>query len=59
MCVEDVIRKLKAEGKLGDYVYVADDGMIMLRARTVRDCHRNLMRVRKQVLKYMAKEQAQ
>ena len=59
MHVEELIRKLKAEGKLGDFVYVEDDGTIMLRARTVQDCHRNLMRVRKQVLKYTAKEQTQ
>jgi uncharacterized phage-associated protein len=43
--VAETIQKLKANGKLGDYVHVEDDGTIMLRSRTLRDGYRNGLRV--------------
>jgi hypothetical protein len=59
MPITEIIRKLKAEGKLGDYVRVEDDDTIMLRVRDRRDGYRNYLRVRKEVIKYrIAKERA-
>jgi hypothetical protein len=41
MSTSRIIRKLKAEGILGDFVRVRRDGTLLLRARTPKEGYRN------------------
>jgi hypothetical protein len=51
----ELLRKMKREGVLGDFVRIRKDGTVLLRARTIREGYDNGLRVHRLMQEYAAK----